>query len=136
MKNWLWKISGFILLGIGYLGIITPGLPFSPFIVGSAICFSKSSPAMHKWLYNHKFFGPFLSNWVNNKVFPTKMKYMMLAVMSSSLVILWFTTHNSTTIAYSGGFMILVSIWAWRFPGSLNEYYERESSGKKIGWFK
>lgn len=136
MKNLLWKLAGFILLGIAYIGVVTPGLPFSPFLVGAAYCFSKGSPAMHTWLYSHKFFGPFLSNWVNNKVFPTKMKYMMLAVMSSSLIILWVTTNNFNAVVYSGVFMVLVAIWAWRFPGTLQEYYKRESAGKKIGWFK
>lgn len=136
MKNLLWKLTGFILLGIAYIGVVTPGLPFSPFLVGSAICFSKGSPRMHTWLYSHKFFGPFLSNWVNNKVFPTKMKYMMLSVMSSSLIILWVTTHNFNAVVYSGVFMVLVAIWAWRFPGTLQEYHTRESAGKKIGWFK
>jgi uncharacterized membrane protein YbaN (DUF454 family) len=136
MKNWFWKIAGFILLGITYLGIILPGLPFSPFLVGAAICFSKGSPAMHKWLYNHKHFGPFLTNWIDNKIFPTKMKYMMLLVMASSLAILWFTTYNIKATCWSGGFMLLVAIWAWRFPGSLQEYYRRDTLGKKMGWFK
>ena len=77
MKQWLWKIAGFILLGIAYLGVVTPGLPFSPFLVGSAVCFSKSSPTMHAWLYNHKLFGPFLTNWMAKRVFPLRLKYAM-----------------------------------------------------------
>ena len=136
MKIWLWKIAGFLLLGIAYIGVVTPGLPFSPFLVGSAFCFSKGSPAMHQWLYNHKHFGPFLNNWINNKVFPTNMKYAMILVMSSSLLVLWFTTYNIKAIIGSGSFMLLVAIWAWRFPGSLEEYYKRDSQGKRIGWFK
>ena len=136
MKNWLWKIVGFMLLGIAYLGVITPGLPFSPFLVGAAYCFSNSSPVMHTWLYNHKYFGPFLTNWISKKVFPTKMKYMMLAVMTSSLIVLWFTTYNIKAIIGCGSFMILVAIWAWRFPGSLEEYKSRVSLGKRIGWLK
>ena len=136
MKNWLWKIVGFILLGIAYLGVITPGLPFSPFLVGSAYCFSKGSPAMHNWLYNHKHFGPFLTNWIGKKVFPTKMKYMMLVVMISSLIVFWITTYNIKAVVGSSLCMILVAIWAWRFPGSLEEYNHRLSLNKKIGWLK
>ena len=136
MKNWLWKIAGFILLGIAYLGIILPGLPFSPFLVGAAICFSKGSPVMHSWLYNHKYFGPFLTNWISKKVFPTKMKYIMILVMTSSLLLLWLTTYNIKAVVGSGSFMILVAIWAWRFPGSIEEYNRRINLGKRIGWFK
>lgn len=136
MKSLFWKVSGFLLLGIAYLGVITPGLPFSPFLVGSAFCFSKGSPAMHKWLYNHKYFGPFLTNWVDKKVFPTKMKLMMVLVMISSLIVLWFTTYNIKAIIGSGSFMMLVAVWAWRFPGTVEEYYRRQSTGKRIGWFR
>jgi hypothetical protein len=31
--------------------------------------------------------------------------------------------------------MALVAIWAWRFPGSVDEYDQRIAKGKKIGWF-
>lgn len=123
-------------MGIAYLGIVLPGLPFSPFLVGAAICFSKGSPAMHNWLYNHKHFGPFLTNWVGKKVFPTKMKYMMIAVMSSSLVIMWFTTYNIKATGYAAISMSLVAIWAWRFPGSVDEYNNRVKLNKRVAWFK
>lgn len=136
MKNLFWKILGFLSLGMAYIGVITPGIPFSIFIVGAAYCFSKGSPAMHAWLYNHKTFGPFLSNWVDKKVFPTKMKYMMILVMSSSLLILWFTTHNVHAIIGSSSFMMLVALWAWRYPGDIAEYNRRKLYNQKIGWFK
>jgi hypothetical protein len=31
--------------------------------------------------------------------------------------------------------MCLVAIWAWRWPGSVQEYEKRIAEGKKIGWF-
>ena len=91
---------------------------------------------MHKWLYNHKYFGPFLTNWVQKSVFPTKGKYAMIIVMSSSLAFLWFTTENIKAVIWSGGFMALVAIWAWRFPGTVLEWEKRKKLGKKIGWIK
>ena len=136
MKTILWKIAGFILLGLTYLGIILPGLPFSPFLVGSALCFSKGSPKMHNWLYNHKYFGPFLTNWNDKKVFPTKMKYMMIAVMTSSLIAMWFTTHNIKAMCYVGVSMIIGAVLGWRFPGSVEIYNSRISNNEKIGWLK
>ncbi len=91
---------------------------------------------MHAWIYNHKYFGPFLTNWTQKRVFPTKMKYMMIAVMASTLVFLFFTTGNLKALAWSGGFMALVAIWAWRYPGSLEEYQRRKDAGEKIAWIK
>lgn len=136
IKKYFWMGLGFLSLGMAYIGIIVPGIPFSIFLVLAAYCFAKSSPRMHKWLYNHKYFGPFLTNWVQKKVFPTKGKYAMIIVMSSSLAFLFYTTGNMKAVAYSGIFMLLVAIWAWRFPGTVEEHAKRTKLGKKIGWLR
>jgi len=136
IKKYIWMGLGFLSLGMAYLGVILPGLPFSIFLVFAAYCFAKSSKRWHDWLYNHKYFGPFLTNWTQKKVFPTWAKYMMIAVMSSSLAFLWFTTGNPKAVAWSGGFMFLVAVWAWKYPGSVEEYQRRKDAGKKIAWIK
>jgi uncharacterized membrane protein YbaN (DUF454 family) len=134
VKKFLWKILGFASLGMAYVGLVTPGIPYSCFVVFAAYCFAKGSPRMHAWLYNHKIFGPFLTNWGEKRVFPQKMKYFMLAMMSSSLIIMSFTVPVRGVI-YTGIFMVCVAVWAWRFPGSVEEHDKRIADGKKIGWF-
>ena len=127
---------GFLSLGMAYIGFVVPGIPFSVFLVFSAYCFAKSNKRMHDWLYNHKYFGPFLTNWVEKKVFPTWAKYMMILVMSSTLIFLWFTTGNIKALVWSGSFMLLVAIWAWRYPGSVAEQERRVAQGKRIAWIR
>jgi hypothetical protein len=134
VKQFLWKVLGFLSLGMAYVGLITPGIPYSCFVVFAAYCFAKGSPKMHAWLYNHKIFGPFLTNWGEKRVFPTKMKYFMLAMMSTSLIIMSFTVPVKGVV-YTGIFMLLVAVWAWRFPGSVEEHDKRIAEGRKIGWF-
>jgi uncharacterized membrane protein YbaN (DUF454 family) len=136
MKKFFWKVLGFLSLGMAYIGLITPGIPYSCFVVFAAYCFAKGSPKMHAWLYNHKIFGPFLTNWGEKRVFSNKMKYFMLAMMSSSLVIMWLTAVPVRGIIYTALFMLCVAIWAWRFPSSVEEHDRRKAQGKKIGWFK
>jgi len=134
MKKFFWKVLGFLSLGMAYVGLITPGIPYSIFVVAAAYCFAKGSPKMHAWLYNHKLFGPFLTNWNEKRVFPLKMKYFMLAMMTTSLVIMSFTVPVKGVV-YTGIFMVLVAVWAWRWPGSVEEYDKRIAEGRKIGWF-
>jgi uncharacterized membrane protein YbaN (DUF454 family) len=134
VKRFLWKILGFCSLGMAYVGLITPGIPYSCFVVFAAYCFAKGSPKMHAWLYNHKIFGPFLTNWGEKRVFPTKMKYFMLAMMTTSLIIMSFTVPVKGVV-YTGIFMFVVAVWAWRFPGSVEEHDNRIAEGRKIGWF-
>ena len=119
---------------MAYIGVITPGIPYSCFVVFAAYCFSKGNERMHRWLYNHKLFGPFLTNWGEKRVFPIKMKYFMLAMMSSSLIIMSFTVPLRGVV-YTGIFMLFVAIWAWRWPGSVAEHDRRIAEGRKIGWF-
>ena len=134
--KYVWLVLGFFCLGMAYIGVVVPGIPFSIFLVAAAYCFAKSSKKMHDWLYNHKYFGPFLTNWVQKRVFPTKGKYAMVIVMASSLAFLWFTTENIKAVAWSGGFMLLVALWAWRYPGTVEEHSNRLENNKKVGWFK
>lgn len=134
VKRALWYTTGMISLGLAYIGFVTPGIPFSVFLVFSAYCFSKSSQRMHDYLYNHKHFGPFLTNWIEKKVFPLRFKYAMLLVMSSSIFLMGLTPISNFGIMSSASFMGLVAIWAWRYPSSVEEYEQRLSEGKRIGW--
>ena len=134
VKRFLWTILGLLSLGMAYVGLITPGIPYSCFVVFAAYCFAKGNERMHRWIYNHKIFGPFLTNWNEKRVFPTKMKFFMLAMMSTSLIIMSFTVPLRGVV-YTGMFMFCVAVWAWRFPGSVEEHDNRIANGKKIGWF-
>lgn len=135
MKKTLFFILGWLCLGLAYLGMVTPGLPWSIFIVSAAYCFAKSSDRMHNWIYSHPKFGPFLTNWTEKKVFPRKMKYLMIVTMSTTFLFLLVTAPLKAAL-WSGGFMFLVAVWAWRFPNTLEEYQRRKDNGEKIGWIK
>jgi uncharacterized membrane protein YbaN (DUF454 family) len=136
MKKLFWNILGFLSLGMAYIGVITPGVPYSIFVVFAAYCFSKGSERMHRWIYNHKIFGPFLTNWGEKRVFPQKMRYLMLGMMTLSLCIMFFTGVKLVGVLSTAVFMALVAIWAWRFPNSVEEHDRRKLEGKRIGWLK
>jgi uncharacterized membrane protein YbaN (DUF454 family) len=136
MKKLFWNILGFLSLGLAYIGVITPGFPYSIWVVAAAYCFSKGSERMHRWLYNHKLFGPFLTNWSQKRVFPTKMKFFMLGMMTLSLVLMWTGGVKPIGIISTAITMAIVAVWAWRFPGSVEEYDRRVEEGEKIGWLK
>lgn len=125
IRKKIWFVCGMLLLGLAYIGVVMPGIPFSIPLVGSAYCFTKSSKRMHDWLYNHKHFGPFLTNFKEKKIFPTKAKYSMVIMMSSSLVLMWFMTYNVTACFWAALFMAAGAYWAWQLPGSEEEWQKR-----------
>lgn len=135
IKRAFFFVLGWLSLVMAYIGLVTPGIPYSPFIVFSAYCFAKSSKRMENWIYSHKVFGPFLINWQTKKIFPTKMKYFMIGMMSTSLCIIWFTTGKLVLLLGVATVMILVALWAWRFPGSNKEWEQNKARGIEVGYF-
>ena len=87
IKRYLYQGFGFFCVGMAYIGFVTPGIPFSIFLVMAAWAFAKSSPKMEAWLYNHPWFGKFLTNWNKKRIFPTRGKFAMVIVMASTLAI-------------------------------------------------
>ena len=55
--------AGFVLLGLAYLGVLLPGLPTTPFLLGASYCFVRSAPRLHRWLRRSPVFGRLLHDW-------------------------------------------------------------------------
>ncbi len=132
----LWFSAGIFSLGVAFIGVVIPGIPWSTPTVIAAYCFARSSERMSNWLYNHKRFGPFLRGWNEKRIFPRRLKYFMLATMSTTLLITWLATANGPAVVWTGLFMLAVAVWAWRYPESEIEYQRRVDAGKPIAWLK
>jgi hypothetical protein len=135
IKKFLYFALGCACIAMAWIGVVTPGIPYSPFVVAAAFCFARSSERAHRWIMTHKIFGPFLTNWSEKRVFPQKMKYLMIAMMSLSLVLMTVSGVKPIGIISTGIFMLLVAVWAWRYPSTPEEHDLRLEQGKKIGWF-
>jgi len=136
IKKAFWFVLGILLVGVAYLGVILPGLPWSTPILGATFCFAKSSDRLHNWIMNHPRFGPFVKNWSRLRVYPQKAKYLIVAVMSTSLGFMFFGTGNVKATLYMFITFALIVIWAWRYPGTKAEAERRLEAGEKIGWLK
>jgi uncharacterized membrane protein YbaN (DUF454 family) len=136
IRKALWFTAGMLFLGLAFVGIVVPGIPWSTPTVLAAYCFAKSSDRMHRWLYNHPRFGPFLTGWQTKRIFPLKLKYLMILTMTTTVALTWLATGNDAAALWTGGFMILVAVWAWRYPSSEAEYQRRVDAGRRIAWLR
>lgn len=132
----LWFSAGIAFLGLAFIGVVVPGIPWSTPTVAAAYCFARSSERMHRWLYNHPRFGPFLTGWETKRIFPQRLKYMMIITMATTVIITYFLTNNLNAAVWTSGFMILVAGWAWRYPNSEAEYQRRVAAGKRVAWLR
>ena len=56
-------VIGTISLVFGFIGIILPVLPTTPFILFSAYCYYRGSERLHNWLTNHPYLGPIIEEY-------------------------------------------------------------------------
>lgn len=80
----LYIILGSISLVLGVVGIFLPLLPTTPFLLLTAALYFRSSPRLYEWLLNHKYMGPYIRNFRENKAIPLRAKIV-------SVSLLWLT---------------------------------------------
>jgi len=136
IRKALWFTAGMLFLGLAFVGVVMPGIPWSTPTVVAAYCFARSSERMHRWIYSHPRFGPFLLGWQEKRIFPQKLKYLMILTMTVTVAVTWLATGNDAAALWTGGFMTLVALWAWRYPSSEAEYQRRVAAGQRIAWLK
>lgn len=61
-KGRLLVILGFLLLGLGAIGIFLPILPTTPFVLAAAACFSGNK-RLSAWLRKSRFFSDYLTSY-------------------------------------------------------------------------
>ncbi len=79
--NALWMIAGTICVVLGAVGIVLPILPTTPFLLAAAACYYKSSPRLHKWLLNNKWFGEYIRSYTEGKGLTKKTKITAVSVL-------------------------------------------------------
>ncbi|WP_409930414.1 YbaN family protein [Vibrio owensii] len=116
IKRYFFNIAGGLCMILGIAGIVLPLLPTTPFILLASACFMRGSPAFHRWLHEHKTFGPMLDNWHKHRAVTRKVKqrgavFIVLSLTVSILVapIIW------VKIALLVMLIVLLS-WFMRLP--------------------
>jgi uncharacterized membrane protein YbaN (DUF454 family) len=99
MKRYLYITSGLITLSLGLLGIVTPGLPTTPFILLTGILFAKGSPELHRWLLNNRLTGRYIKKV--NGGFSIKEMLISLGIMWCMICFTTFVVfRNNETMQY------------------------------------
>ncbi|MCP4724110.1 MAG: DUF454 domain-containing protein [bacterium] len=82
--RWLLISAGTLSLVLGILGIVTPLLPTTPFLLLSAACYYRGSDRLHNWLLNHSVFGKYITNYLEKRAITGRMK-------TKTIFLLWVT---------------------------------------------
>ena len=106
----LFRLFGFVFLGLGALGIVLPLLPTTPFVLLSAACFARSSERWHRWLLANETFGPMIRNWEDNRCISCRVKTIgiLTMVLVGGYSIFFAVESNGLKIA--GGVLMLTGL--------------------------
>ena len=82
-KRMFFNTIGTVFLGIGFIGVVMPVLPTTPFLLLATACFFRGSERLYRWLINNRIFGEFINNYISGKGVKAKQKFI-------TAVFLWF----------------------------------------------
>ncbi len=82
-------VIGWLFVAFGVVGIVTPLVPTTPFLLVSLMCFSRSSPRFHSWLFNHRVLGKTLRDWQNHRRIPPYAIVFAVVMLSISAAVLF-----------------------------------------------
>lgn len=80
----LWAGLGLLALALGLLGVVLPLLPTTPFMLLAAWCFARSSERLHRWLLEHRSFGPMIIDWRDHRAIGKRAKLAAVLAMAAA----------------------------------------------------
>jgi uncharacterized membrane protein YbaN (DUF454 family) len=76
---------GLLCVGIGALGVVTPVLPTTPFLLVAAACFARASPRFYQRLLANPTFGPLIRDWREQRAIPRRAKLTAIAAIVATI---------------------------------------------------
>jgi uncharacterized membrane protein YbaN (DUF454 family) len=81
LQRWLLAGIGVVMVAIGALGVVVPGLPTTVFLIAASWCFARSCPWLEERLIRVPLFRPFLGYLEPGQAMPRRTVITTLAVM-------------------------------------------------------
>ena len=112
-------MAGWISVALGIIGIPTPLLPTTPFLLLAAFCFARGSQRWHDWLIQHRVLGAYITAFRDQKGLTVKQKWRIaISIMLSLALGAWFAPLliGRICIVIIGAFWLR---WIYRYPTAL-----------------
>jgi uncharacterized membrane protein YbaN (DUF454 family) len=111
VKRTLFVIIGTLFLIIGFIGVVIPVLPTTPFLLLAAACYIRGSKRIHNWMINNSIFGDFVKNYMERKGITVKQKIITLMFLWLTIIISIYYLIDSIPITIAL-FVIAIAVSA------------------------
>ncbi len=89
LVRWGLISAGTFFVVLGFLGILIPLLPTTPFLLLAAACYARGSRRFYDWLLNNRLFGKYIKDYIAGRGISFRTKVL-------SISLLWLTIGYST----------------------------------------
>jgi uncharacterized protein len=72
---------GLFFVALAVVGVVTPMLPTTPFLLLAAFFFARSSRRLHDWLLRSRLFGGLIRDWQKHRGVRPRVKVVALTLM-------------------------------------------------------
>ncbi len=83
----LYIAAGFVCVGLGVIGIPTPLLPTTPFLLLAAFFFARGSHRWHQWLMTHRTLSPYIIAFKNKEGLTRSQKWRIAGLVTLTLLV-------------------------------------------------
>ncbi len=108
---------GVISLLLGIVGVVTPVLPTTPFILLSGYCFARGSERFHDWILAHRYFGPMIRAFRDERRIPLKAKIFatVMIALTMSITSIFFVKKAYAIMAMASvGVAVVTYLWTFK----------------------
>jgi uncharacterized membrane protein YbaN (DUF454 family) len=81
LRRALYVFLGLFFVFLGAVGVVTPVLPTTPFLLLASYFFVRSSPRLNAWLLRSRVFGPMIRDWQRHRAVRPKVKVTALIIV-------------------------------------------------------
>ncbi len=101
---------GLLLVGIGAVGVILPGLPTTIFLLGASWCFARSSPWLEQRLQRSRFFGPYMRILDGEEPMTRRQRFGTIAMIWTAVSIsMWILQTNDSLSAWGAAALVFAA---------------------------
>lgn len=108
-------VVGLVCVALGAVGVVTPVLPTTPFLLVAAACFARASPRFYQRLLANPTFGPLIRDWREQHAIPLRAKIMAIVTITltigSSVVFFVEPWWGDALLVATG---LTLCTWLWR----------------------
>lgn len=110
IKKIVYISLGTLFVILGFIGVLLPVMPTTPFLLVAAWFYSRSSDKFHNWLLTNKILGKYIYNYINKRGMEYKDKVISLISLWLAMPTTIYFVENMHARIVVGIVLVSVSI--------------------------